>query len=374
MSCRFAFVATLAAALVLCVAGSLVSNNNVTVPPLPFSAYKAAGTFSVVDRDKGDIINNGTFVFNVNLTSRITCLVEAVNSAVSAYPFSSYVRDYADGIEFSQDTQATTAIQRCASVNISTHMPPGGAEVLAPATGSVVVNVSKAAHSIAYELRNSQGIQVWTVSAAKPHVPVSLETITSEQVAVVTFAQYERLPAMEAVCHPAAMNCTSLTCVVNPAATAAALQGAIAWTCGPGLGNVDCSAIQQGGPSFYPNTPQAHATYAFGQYFDEHRATQGDAACGFNGNALLMPCYPGPARCGPNQNVGEEALTNALRWVCGSAGLGNCAAIQPGGAHFLPNNTRVHAAWAFDQYFRAYRCVPGADACDFNGTATLLLN
>ncbi|EPS70802.1 hypothetical protein M569_03956, partial [Genlisea aurea] len=47
-------------------------------------------------------------------------------------------------------------------------------------------------------------------------------------------------------------------CVTNVVSSPAALQGFIDYACG----KYDCSAIQQGGPCFEPNTVIDHASYA----------------------------------------------------------------------------------------------------------------
>ncbi|XP_031107913.1 glucan endo-1,3-beta-glucosidase [Ipomoea triloba] len=77
-----------------------------------------------------------------------------------------------------------------------------------------------------------------------------------------------------------------------------------------------------------------------------------------------------PARkkwCLPKSGADEEALQRNIDYVCG-LGL-NCDPIRKGGACFLPNTVRAHAAYAMNAYYQ------GAGRhdfdCDFEQTGTL---
>jgi len=75
--------------------------------------------------------------------------------------------------------------------------------------------------------------------------------------------------------------------------------------------------------------------------------------------------------CNAKPGTSDQLLINALGWVCGSGGL-NCAPINPGGDHYLPNTPIAHANWAFNAYYLSYRVVQGPGACDFGGIAQIV--
>jgi len=77
----------------------------------------------------------------------------------------------------------------------------------------------------------------------------------------------------------------SYTCQANPKAKKSDLESALGWVCGV----QDCSPINPGGAHYYPNTLEAHCTWAFTNYYINNRLQQGSGACNFNGNAILAP-------------------------------------------------------------------------------------
>ncbi|KAL6905802.1 hypothetical protein ACP4OV_003403 [Aristida adscensionis] len=82
-------------------------------------------------------------------------------------------------------------------------------------------------------------------------------------------------------------------CVVKAAGSSdAALQNALDYACG--IGGADCSAIQPSGSCYYPNTLQAHASYAFNSYYQKNPAP---SSCDFGGTAMLVNSNPSSGSC-----------------------------------------------------------------------------
>ncbi|KAJ9140849.1 hypothetical protein P3X46_031445 [Hevea brasiliensis] len=71
------------------------------------------------------------------------------------------------------------------------------------------------------------------------------------------------------------------------------LQNALDWACG--LGMTDCSAIQDGGACFEPDTLLSHASYAFNNYYQQNGNS--DIACNFGGTATLTKSNPSYGKC-----------------------------------------------------------------------------
>jgi len=76
-------------------------------------------------------------------------------------------------------------------------------------------------------------------------------------------------------------------CVASPSASATALQVALDYACGQG--GADCSAIQQGGSCFNPDTVHDHASYAFNSYYQKNPAP---TSCDFGGTATITNTDP----------------------------------------------------------------------------------
>lgn len=77
-------------------------------------------------------------------------------------------------------------------------------------------------------------------------------------------------------------------CVAHPGVSQIDLQNALDWACG--LGMADCSAIQNDGPCFEPDTLLSHASYAFNIYYQQNGNS--DIACNFGGTATLTKNNP----------------------------------------------------------------------------------
>ncbi|PAN28197.1 hypothetical protein PAHAL_5G137600 [Panicum hallii] len=90
-----------------------------------------------------------------------------------------------------------------------------------------------------------------------------------------------------------AVSSQQVWCVVKAAGSSeAALQNALDYACG--IGGADCSAIQPSGSCYYPNTLQAHASYAFNTYYQRNPAP---SSCDFGGTAMLVTANPSSGSC-----------------------------------------------------------------------------
>jgi len=87
--------------------------------------------------------------------------------------------------------------------------------------------------------------------------------------------------------------------------------------------------------------------------------------------AAKIMCAEANWVCNAKPGTSDSQLINALSWVCSSGGV-NCAPINPGGDHYLPNTPIAHANWAFNAYYLIYRTVQGPEACDFGGIAQII--
>ncbi|KAG9130655.1 hypothetical protein Leryth_011903 [Lithospermum erythrorhizon] len=81
-------------------------------------------------------------------------------------------------------------------------------------------------------------------------------------------------------------------CVAKSGSLEIALQSALDYACG--IGGVDCSAIQQGGSCFNPNSLEFHASYAFNSYYLKNPA---QTSCDFGGTAMITNANPSSGSC-----------------------------------------------------------------------------
>ncbi|KAG8062994.1 hypothetical protein GUJ93_ZPchr0003g17927 [Zizania palustris] len=81
-------------------------------------------------------------------------------------------------------------------------------------------------------------------------------------------------------------------CVCRSDQPTALLQKTIDYSCGQGA---DCTAIQQSGGCFSPDTVAAHCSWAANSYFQKFRAS--GATCDFGGAATLSSSDPSFSGC-----------------------------------------------------------------------------
>ncbi|KAG2599336.1 PLASMODESMATA CALLOSE-BINDING PROTEIN 1-like isoform X2 [Panicum virgatum] len=92
-------------------------------------------------------------------------------------------------------------------------------------------------------------------------------------------------------------------CVASQSANPTALQVALDYACGYGA---DCSAIQQGGSCFNPDTVHDHASYAFNSYYHKNPAP---TSCDFGGTATITTTDPSSGSCQYPASSGGGAQT-----------------------------------------------------------------
>ncbi|XP_058076702.1 endochitinase A1-like [Magnolia sinica] len=81
-------------------------------------------------------------------------------------------------------------------------------------------------------------------------------------------------------------------CVAKTDALETALQAALDYACG--IGGADCSAIQQEGSCYNPNTLHDHASYAFNSYYQKNPVP---SSCEFGGTAMVVNINPSSGTC-----------------------------------------------------------------------------
>ncbi|CAI9760402.1 unnamed protein product [Fraxinus pennsylvanica] len=171
-------------------------------------------------------------------------------------------------------------------------------------------------------------------------------------------------------------------CVANSGAGDKKLQEALDYACGQG--RADCGPIQKGATCYEPNTLEAHASYAFNNYYQKNSRRSG--TCDFGGAAKVVTESPkfgnceSPAGdvstskveqtwCVANSEAGEKKLQAALDYACGE-GKADCGPIQNGAICYNPNTLEAHASYAFNSYYQKNSRRSGT--CDFNGAAKVV--
>lgn len=84
-------------------------------------------------------------------------------------------------------------------------------------------------------------------------------------------------------------NSSGLFCVAKNGSDPEKLQDGLNWACGP-VGLANCTAIQQGGSCYFPDSLVAHASYAFNDYYQRMQSVGG--TCNFDGTAELTSVDP----------------------------------------------------------------------------------
>lgn len=105
-------------------------------------------------------------------------------------------------------------------------------------------------------------------------------------------------------------------CVAKPGTPDSSLQVALDYACG--LGGADCTAIQQSGTCYNPDTVFFHACYAFDSYYKKNGMAPG--TCDFAGNAIVTTQDPSTGTCTFPPSSSSSSLLNTS--IPTSGGLG----------------------------------------------------
>lgn len=106
-------------------------------------------------------------------------------------------------------------------------------------------------------------------------------------------------------------------CVASGTAFRPALQAALDYACGHGA---DCSVIQPGGRCYFPNTMNAHASYAFNSYYQKNPIPN---SCNFGGTAAITSTDPSSGTCTyPSTSTSSSVLDTANQNISTVFGVG----------------------------------------------------
>lgn len=110
-------------------------------------------------------------------------------------------------------------------------------------------------------------------------------------------------------------------CVAKNDALDAALQLGIDYACG--IKAIDCTAIEQGGSCYLPNTLRDHASYAFNGYYQTNPKP---ASCDFGGTATIVNINPSelPKKLGKNIHLSMAVKSIAQPIILPCTGSGTC--------------------------------------------------
>jgi hypothetical protein len=355
-------------------------------PPPPYAAYRVVMSTETLVYTKGAVGTPGetsaTVTVDVDTAAGVRCDYNAWSQGVLTN--SSTLYNYtAEAKTSAHIAYATGAATKCASAPLTGAMPLSAGVTPAAAVvaqlqlaGTALRDGKKCVIYNATLKPTAAGVTTTFEYAllADSLVPfISNEKATDAATNVVTlttvaYKTYAPLPktGVDQQCINHA-SCFSDVCVATPWSSGAALQAALDWVCGHS--KVNCSYLNTVGEGMYPSTVQVHSSWAFSQYYRLMKAVQEEKACYFNNAAYVVTCDTRPHTCAVDPAASPAVVASAMAWLCPKI-LG-CSEIAPKGKDFLPNTTAAHADWAFNKYYQAYRCIPGASACGFNGAAKL---
>ncbi|XP_064960008.1 glucan endo-1,3-beta-glucosidase 12-like isoform X1 [Musa acuminata AAA Group] len=167
------------------------------------------------------------------------------------------------------------------------------------------------------ELQSSKTMPEMDVVTPITTVPVLNPTITTP---TTTTPDYNPFPTTSttpttdpystpAMVTPSSSSSSSQSwCVASQTASKTGLQVALDYACG--YGGADCSAIQEGGSCYNPNTVRDHASYAFNEYYQKNPIP---TSCDFGGTAVITNVDPSTSTCQhPSTSTSSSVLNTTI--------------------------------------------------------------
>ncbi|KAJ8486619.1 hypothetical protein OPV22_019104 [Ensete ventricosum] len=160
-------------------------------------------------------------------------------------------------------------------------------------------------------------------------------------------------PAMVTPSSSSSSSSSQSWCVASQTASKTALQVALDYACG--YGGADCSAIQEGGSCYNPNTVRDHASYAFNDYYQKNPIP---TSCGFGGTAVITNVDPSTSTCQhPSTSTSSSVLNTTV--PTGSTVFGSVPPATSGSTLMLSGMTLVITVSANRETTRAQQCLAG---------------
>ncbi|WVZ57297.1 hypothetical protein U9M48_007701 [Paspalum notatum var. saurae] len=126
-------------------------------------------------------------------------------------------------------------------------------------------------------------------------------------------------------------------CVCQSDKPEAVLQTAMDFACGP-QGGADCTAIQQGGGCYNPNTVASHCSWAANSYYQNNKAK--GATCDFGGAATISTTDPSFSGCTfPSSASAAGTPTTGTTTVGGATTAGSTLSPGVGSTGFNGTST-----------------------------------
>lgn len=155
-----------------------------------------------------------------------------------------------------------------------------------------------------------------TITPTTPTTPITTPTTPITTPTTPTITPYT--PPTTPTTTPPTTSSGQGWCVAKSGISDSNLQVALDYACG--LGGADCTAIQQGGMCYNPDTVSFHASYAFDSYYKKNGMAPG--TCDFAGNAAVTAQDPSTGTCTfPSGTSSSSILNTSIPTSSGGLGV-----------------------------------------------------